>query len=372
MPGSNIVAYEWPLKGTAHIAYETSDNHIHQMVLRQKGSWRDSDITRGAGGPELEDALLAGSVWSGGHTQQIAYAGPMNANGHIYELVMYQDHPWSVEDIMQQTIGAAPADGFALVAFDWKAAGTKHLVYTGRDGHLHELSAGTTGLWSYIDLTQTTNTPPAANALLAAYAFESGKTQHVVYVSGDGHVLELTSGLDGNWSHSDLTSVTGAPLAGATLLVAYAWEAAETRQVVYTSDDGALYELACGQQGAWTFADISSLTGAPLASGSALAAYTWETGNAKQIVYVDSNHHIVELQMPLHGAWEYTDLTQLLNVPEASTDVIAAHEWTPEFAKHVVYLDTLENPRIHSLLFKHGEQWQHTDVTKATGSQSIV
>jgi hypothetical protein len=59
-------------------------------------------------------------------------------------------------------------------------------------------------------------------------------------------------------------------------------------------------------------------------------------------------------------------------VPEASEDVIAAHEWTPEFANHIVYLDMLENPRIHSLLLKHGEQWQHTDVTRATGSQSIV
>jgi hypothetical protein len=369
---SNIVAYEWPLKGTAHIAYETGDNHIHEMVLRQKGTWRDSDLTRLAGGPELEDALLAGSVWPDGHTQQVAYASPMNADGHIYELVMYQDHPWSVEDIMQQPIGAAPADGFALVAFAWKAAGTKHLVYTGRDGHLHELSAGVTGLWNFTDLTQATGAPPVANALLAAYAWESGKTRQVVYVSEDGHLHELMGGLDGNWSHTDLTGVTGAPLAGTTSLVAYAWETARVRQVVYTGDDGNIYELVCGQQGTWTFADITSRTGAPLASGSALAAYAWETGNAKQIVYVGSNHHICELRMPLQGAWEYTDLTQLLHVPESSEDVIAAHEWTPEFAKHIVYLDTAENPHIHSLLLKHGEQWQHTDVTKSTGSQSIV
>jgi hypothetical protein len=76
--------------------------------------------------------------------------------------------------------------------------------------------------------------------------------------------------------------------------------------------------------------------------------------------------------MPLNGAWKQTDLTQLLGVPEASEDVIAAHEWTPEFAKHIVYLDTAENPHIHSLLFKHGGQWQHTDVTAFTGSQPIV
>ena len=296
-----------------------------------------------------------------------------SADGHIYELVMYQDHPWSVEDIMEQHIGAAPADGFALVAFDWKVGGTKHLVYTGRDGHLHELSASVRGLWNSTDLTQTTGAPPVADATpLAAYAWEAGKSQHVVYMSEDGHLHELTSGLDGKWSHTDLMDVTGAPLAGTSALAAYAWEATGTRQVVYTGDDGNIYELVSGQQGVWTSADITSLTGAPRASGSALAAYAWETGGAKQIVYVASDRHIIELQMLQHGAWEHTDLTQLLHVPEASQDVIAAHEWTPEFAKHIVYLDTRENPRIHSLLFKHGEPWQHTDVTRATGSQTIV
>src|SRR5205807_9134858 len=47
---SNIVAYEWPLNGTIHIAYETGDNHIHEMVIGQKGRWIDDDITRVAGG----------------------------------------------------------------------------------------------------------------------------------------------------------------------------------------------------------------------------------------------------------------------------------------------------------------------------------
>lgn len=369
---SNIVAYEWPLKGTVHIAYETGDNHIHEMVLGQKGNWRDSDITRSAGGPELEDALLAGSTWPDGHTQQVAYASAMNTDGHIYELVRYQDHPWSVEDIMRQPIGAAPADGFALVAFAWKAGGTKHLVYTGRDGHLHELSAGVTGLWNYIDLTQAARAPLAANTPLAAYAWEPGKTQQIVYVSEDGHLHELMSGLGGSWGHTDLTTVSSAPLAGATALAAYAWEAGGTRQVVYASDDGNVYELVCGQDGAWTFADVTRLTGAPLASGTALVAYAWETGEAKEIVYIGGNHHVYELQMPLNGSWEQTDLTQLLHVPDASEDVIAACKWTPEFAKHIVFLDTAENPHIHSLLLKHGEPWQHTDVTAFTGSQPMV
>jgi hypothetical protein len=341
------------------------------MDLGQEQDWRDSDISRVTGAPELEDALLAGSSWQAGRTQQIAYTSSVNANGHIYELVMYQGHPWSVEDIMSQPIGAVPADGFALVAFDWKAAGTKQLIYSGRDGHLHELSGGVTGLWNYTDLTNATGAPPVENALLAGYAWEGGKTKQVVYVSGDGHIHELMSGLDGVWRHSDLTNVSGAPPAGEAALAGYAWEGGGTKQVVYIATDGDIYELVY-ENGGWSFADLTAMVGAPLPAGSALATWAWETGQAKQVVYVGDNHHIYELRMQLQGAWDHTDLTQLLRLPEANQDSIVAHEWTAAFAKHIVFLDTAENPHIHSLLLKHGEQWQHRDVTGFTGSQSIV
>jgi len=93
---------------------------------------------------------------------------------------------------------------------------------------------------------------------------------------------------------------------------------------------------------------LTSLTGAPLAVGSALAAFAWETGFSKQVVYVDRNHHLYELHMSLQGTWEHTDLTKMLGLPESSQDVLAAHEWTAEFAQHIAYLDISENPHIHS------------------------
>jgi hypothetical protein len=229
---SNIIAYEWPLNGTAHIAYQASDSHIHEMIVARKGTWRDNDVTRDTDAPEMEDAILAGTSWQAGRTQQIAYAGSMNDNGHIYELVMYQNHPWSLEDPMQQPIGAAPADGFSLVAFEWQAAGTKHLVYSGRDGHLHELSAGVTGPWRYSDLIQATGAPLAFNALLAACAWEGGNKKQVVYVGEDGHIHELMSGIDGPWNHTDLMAETGAPPAGDAALATFAWEYGKTLQVV--------------------------------------------------------------------------------------------------------------------------------------------
>lgn len=368
---SNIAAYEWQLNGTMHVVYEARDNHMHEMVIGQDQAWRDADITRVTGGPELEAAILTGYAWPAGRTQQIAYVSPLSKDGHIHELVMLQGHPWSYADLMVQPIDAPPADGFALQGCALIAGGTKHVVYTGLDDHIHELSTGVIGMWKHTDLTQVTGAPLAEGALLAAYAWQAKSTRQVVYISGDGHLHELTAGATGRWSHIDLTDLTGAPLADGIALAGYAWETRGTKQVVYTGNAGNIYELVAGVDNAWRHTDVMSLTSAPLVASSALAGYAWETGGTKQVVYVGADRHVHEVMMDTRGTWVYTDLTTLIGAPDASNKVIAGHEWSDQFAKHVVYLDMLEAPHIHSLLLAHGSAWQHTDVTDLTGAQSL-
>lgn len=372
---SNIVSYEWPFDGTIHVAYQTNDDHIHEMVSGQDDRWVDTDVTRTAGGPEFDDAILAGYTWEGGEneqTQQIAYVSSMDTSGHIYELVMLQNHPWSIEDIMAQPIGAAPADGFTLVGYNYRTGKTKHIVYIGRDDHLHELTAATTGLWQATNLTEQLAAPLPENRLVSAYSWEANKTRHVVYTSGDGHIQELAVGQDGTWKRTDLTTSTEAPSAAGTSMVGFAWEGGNSQQVLYTGTNGDLYELVSGPDGAWTFQDLTNITEAHLPSGSALTGFTWETGEAKCVAFVGSDRHVHLLQMPLRGSWQHIDLTGRLNLPDASDDVIVGHEWTPQFAQHIVYLDTSENPHIHSLLLKHGSDWQHVDLTRLTGAQPLV
>src|SRR6266566_4851358 len=317
---SNIVGYEWAREGTAQVVYETGDNHIHEMVSGRDGRWKDDDVTRVAGGPELESAILVGYAWPDGHTKQIAYTSPMDASGHIHELVTRQGNTWSYADLMKQTIVVPPSDGNALAGFAWKADRTKQVVYTSGDGHIHELTMEVGGPWHHIDLMEVTNAPPA-----------------------DGSAL-----------------------------VGYAWENRGTKQVVYTGNDGNIYELEGRMDGRWRYADLMQLTNAPLPGGSALAAYAWETGNTKQVVFVGRDSHVHELTMDANGSWSHTDLTHLLRAPDAGNDVIVGYEWSAQFAKHVVYLDKKENPHIQSLMFRSGSSWQHVDLTELTGAAEIV
>jgi hypothetical protein len=372
---SNIVSYQWPFDGTLHVAYQTDDDHIHEMVATQHDRWTDSDITRTTGGALFDDALLAASTWQTGdneQTQQIAYVSELDTSGHIYELVMLQDHPWSIEDILAQPIGAKPADGLTLVGYSYTPGQTKHLVYTGRDGHLHELTAATTGLWQTKNLTESLSAPLPESNLVAAYSWNANATRQVLYTSGDGHIQELAVGPDGVWKRTNLTTSTEAPPANGASLIGFAWEGGNMQQVVYTADSGDLYEIASGPDGKWSVQNLTSLTKAHLPSGSALTGFAWETGEEKSIAYVGGDRHVHLLQKPLQGNWEHIDLTGHLNLPDASDDVIVGHEWTPQFAQHIAFLDTNENPHIHSLLLEHGSEWRHVDLTRLTGAQPLV
>ena len=368
---SNIVGYEWPLSGTIQVVYQTGDNHIHEMVAGQNKRWRDDDITRVAGGPELETAIITAYPWPDGRTRQIDYISPMS-DGHIHELVMLQDHPWTYEDIMDQPTGAPPSDGIDLVGYAWRADGSKYVVYTSPDSHIHELSVGVTGLWRYTNLTQAAGAHPTESRILAAYAWEAQKTRHIVYLSPDGHVHELMVSIGGPWRHQDLTDLTGTPLAQTSALSGYIWQGGGTKQVVYIGTDGDIYELVAGADNQWKYTDLTEVTAAPLADGSALVGFAWETGLSKQVVYVSADHHVQELLQEQGGQWKHTDLTQHIHAPEASNDVLVGHEWTAQFAKHVVYLDTSENPHIHSLMLMHGGSWKHSDLTDLTGAQALV
>jgi hypothetical protein len=370
---SNIVAYELPIDGTIQVVYQTGDDHIHEMVAGQNRKWRDDDITRVAGGPRLETSIITAYPWPDGRTKQIDYTSPMS-DGHIHELTLWQGRSWTYEDIMKHLADIPPSDGISIVGYPFKATGSKYVVYTAADAHIHELSVGVTSPWHYTNLTQAAGTHLVESRVLVAYAWESQKTRQVAYLSPDGHVHELQVDVKGSWKHQDLTQLFEVPLAPAqeSVLSGYVWQTGETKQVVYIGDDGDIYEFAAGADNQWNYTDLTAVTSAPLAAGSSLAGFAWETGLSKQVVYVGRDHHVHELALERNSVWKHTDLTQRTHAPEASNDVLAGHEWTAQFAKLVVYLDTAENPHIHSLMLEHGGSWKHTDLTDVTGAEPLV
>jgi hypothetical protein len=114
--------------------------------------------------------------------------------------------------------------------------------------------------WNENDLTNRTHGPPAEVAVssyvdgsdgsqhvvfhgpLAAnapfgFAVDTAFTQNVAYRSADGHLQRLfwtTSG----WTHTDLTAITGAPLASGGIPTGYAVDFEQTLHFDYTGSGG--------------------------------------------------------------------------------------------------------------------------------------
>lgn len=137
--------------------------------------------------------------------------------------------------------------------------------------------------------------------------------------------------------------------------------------------NGHIHELVIRQGNTWSYTDLmDQLPGAPAADGVALAGYAWKANGTKQVVYTGSDSHIHELMVGVTGMWAHSDLTQLTGAPEASNELLIGYEWTAQFAKQVIYLDTRENPHIHELMLKHGGSWHHTDLTRLTDAPELV
>ena len=371
---SNIVGYEWPVDGTKHVVFVTGDDHIHALVEQGK-RWIDTDVTQSASAPTipLDVATMTAYSWPTGRTQQIDYVSPADSAGHIRELVQREGNAWSYEDLMAQPTGAPAADGTALIGYSWRSNGTKHIVYTSGDGHIHELSAGTVGEWQYTNITQQANAPRAEGAALTSFAWEVQETRHVAYMSGDGHIHELTVGKDNVWQHTDVTEKTGTPDASEdSSLVGYIWESQSTENLIYTTNGGSIFALTAAKDGTWKSTDLLEKTQAPKAFGSALAGYVWTTGNTQQVVYMSEDRHIQELSTGTDGTWSHTDVTRTTNAPIAANDILVGFEWSSAFAKQIVYLDTAENPHLHELMLAHGSAWKHTDITTLTGASDLV
>ena len=384
-----ITAYDWPQGGTKQIAYANAGaatsggngGHIIELFVGvgNQPPWSWADLTTITGAPlASEISGIVGYAWPAGNTKQVVYT---DVNGHIIELLVGVggQPPWSWADLTAITGAPQGAIGNPASAYVWSAENTKQVVYTDLNNHIIELVVGVGGQWSWADLTTITGAP-LCRSVPVGYDWPAGNTKQVVYLDENDHIIELFVGVGGGWTWADLTTITGAPLplGGVT---AYSWSAGNTKQVVYEGVGGQLHiiELVVGVGGQWSWADLTTITGAPPAAYQAkVAGYDWPRANRKQVVYEDGNHHIIQLFVGVGGnpPWSSADLTAITGAPAlaATGDDIAAYLWSAQESQQVVHIgyipDGSGNARLIELLgfVFEGVDWTWADLTTVTGT----
>jgi hypothetical protein len=331
--------------------------------------WTMRNLTTQFGAPK---AFLgpAAYLFAAQPTRHVIYLGADtsgNPTGIVYEGYCGTDDNWHFGNLTSQT-GAPSANTLAPTAFAFETEGTQHVLYQADDGHIHELYWN--GSWNHNDLTQNTNAPEIDGQAFG-WEFKFTSRQQVVYKGVDRQVHLLSRGVgdDASWLAQTLTKAGDPPCAVAP--AGYAYETGASQYVTYLSDDKRLHEIVQdGVSGNWgSPVDIGNgLTGVPDVIGDQHRGFADEGSGIRYVDFVGDDYNIYEYYFT--GSWNLTNLTQSC-VPPAPL-IFAAYrpapymfpptQTVPIATQHSIYVAANQ---IQELWRFAGQTWNENALTAA-------
>jgi hypothetical protein len=361
-------------------------------------SWSNADLTAIAGGPDIVGGVVgyATSLPGEGPAARVLYTGETDPNRHIHELSKVGGGNWTHTDLI--AVAGLPPDALVLAGFIpyvTNLAGegpTARVLFRLDDLHIHELSMGGFGSWTHTNLTAIAHAPPGSDVMgYTTNLAGEGPAARVLYrnLAPDQpfeHIHELSKVGGGNWTHTDLTEVSGKALAGGPIpgsAMGYTTNLAPrgpNARVVFKGHDAHIHELSQEGGGNWAYADLTAIAGAPDAIEEVMGAYATNLGGqgpAARVLYLGADHHVHELSSVSDGEWSHTDLTAITSGPLPTvSDVKPVTSYATCLngqgpAARVLYRRD-ETQHIHELSKVGGGSWQHTDLTAVAGATDAM
>jgi catechol 2,3-dioxygenase-like lactoylglutathione lyase family enzyme len=306
---------------------------------------------------------------AGDKTEHVFYT---NGTGSVIELFtrLGDNTGWHQNDLTAET--SAPRAASGPDAYYWKSTGTSHVIYRGTDGGIHELYRGANGKWALNNLTQKAGLPKAAGEP-AGFVDEGSKTEHVVFRTTDGNLIELSSkyGAAGGWQSLDLTKMANAPRAAGSPDAFY-WPSTRTEHVLYRGSDDNVHELFLANNGSWQHNDLTAAARAPKAAGDP-NAFVEHKNNTEHVCYRTEQGDIIQLstRFKTTEGWRAEDLTKTTRAPKAAGDPsgyrLSEGGLPGAITDHVVYRDVDGN--IQELFIGGPEnRWALNNLSKDTNA----
>jgi hypothetical protein len=259
--------------------------------------------------------------------------------------------PWSKDDQSARTGVAGAIGGPSGFVF----GGSQILAFRSSNQHIRQLwtNADNTA-WAHTDVTQVTGAPLAGGDP-SAYVFG---TQIMVYRGADKHVHQLfTTGDNTQWVHNDVTALAAAPAAEGNPH-GYVFG---TQIIAYRSSDGHVRQLrTIAGNTQWIHEDVTALTGATPAVGDPIG-YVFTT---QIMAYRGSDNHIHQLWTSNNNTqWNHADVTAAAGAPSAQGDPSPY-----ELGTQILVYRGSDN-HIHQLYTVNSNStWTFNDLTALTGS----
>ena len=371
--GSALDGY-WGSDSSQHVNFVSIDGHVHELYIHPGGTWADNDLTAFTNGTAAVSGSALDGYWGSDSSQHVNFIG---TDGHVHELYIAPGGTWVNNDLTAFANATLPVPGSALDGY-WGSDNSQHVNFISVDGHVHELYITPGGAWVNNDLTAFAGgTPASTSSELDAY-WGSDNSQHVNFISEDGHVHELYIHPGASWVDNDLTAFAhGIPAAvtrsnprgrfhsgaAGSALDGY-WGGDNSQHVNFVGTDGHVHELYIAPGGAWVDNDLTAFAnGALPAPGSALDGY-WGSDNSQHVNFISSDGHVHELYIHPGAGWVDNDLTAFAGGTPAAAGSSLDGYWGSDNSQHVNFLSV--DGHVHELYIAPGGAWIDNDLSAQT------
>jgi uncharacterized protein (DUF2147 family) len=306
IPGSALDGY-WGSDSSQHVNYISPDGHVHELYIHPGAGWVDNDLTALSKGSPAASTSALSAYWGSDNSQHVNF---ISLDGHVHELYIHSGAGWVDNDLTALSKGTPAAFGGALDSY-WGGDNSQHVNFVSLDGHVHELYiAPGAAAWVDNDLTAASKGALAASGSALNAYWGSDSSQHVNFISADGHVHELYIHPGAAWVDNDLTAAAkGSPAASGGAMHGY-WGSDSSQHVNFISADGHVHELYIAPGvAAWEDNDLTAASKGPVAAaGSPLTGY-WGSDSSQHVNFISADGHVHELYIHPGASWTCNDLT---------------------------------------------------------------
>ena len=170
--------------------------------------------------------------------------------------------------------------------------------------------------WHVQDVSASIGAPPAVSNP-STYTYHVFNTQHVVYVSADGHLHQLYYNTAKGWRDADMAGQGASLMKGRPAPIVDTVD--NSQSISYCGQDNNIYILSFIREEGWKNLNLSSLTGSPPAAGSPYA-YTFDLFNSKHVVYRAVDGNIYQIYLTPGREWRTSNLSVTTGAPPAAGD----------------------------------------------------
>jgi hypothetical protein len=191
---------------------------------------------------------------------RVLYCG---TNHGIHELRLDPNCPWTHAELTDPNLTQFSPE--LARGYPWPYVtpwdGIARVVYLGQDYWIHEIRLEKQG-WVHANLSKQDPSTPQAWGRLFAHVTDG--VARVLFTTGHVHELRLEQGSGQGWVHADLHSMLASPWKGSPANDPVEYVAKNVRRILYRGNDHHIYELRL--EPPWVLADLSMISGAPLAA----------------------------------------------------------------------------------------------------------